>query len=453
MNHQLGTANDSDPQTGQDQWHQRDETKNPGSKWILRMRVVKTLLVVSLASCLVQCQKDQARQLKASEAEAGIGTALKYPRGRWRLTPEKLTDVLLPVSHILIRHAESRQTDSALLGGLWQPDPSPRTSKQLALERAFRLSREAAENPERFAELAKSNSDDSVTKVEGGSLGTAMASFLPEEFLDVLATMKPGDVSRVVETPLGYHVLRLRAPTPELHVTAQRIVIGYRGASMREVRADRKDARSRDEARALARRLALEAWQRPDQFSKLVEEYSDHEDAATTEGRWGPWSTHRPLLYPRELESISRLAVGEVSELMDTHLGFVIFKRIDTDVNAPLAYSGSGRPAVFTLPTPDGPDLDYLVRNAEATALGKLVRSLRDKALSSLPLEGTERNHFAALLDQLATRLEKDAPDERITALHEFRREMDATFAPTITAEFRRMAKELVIHELLREPD
>jgi peptidyl-prolyl cis-trans isomerase SurA len=59
-----------------------------------------------------------------------------------------------------------------------------------------------------FAQLAVSYSD-STTNIEGGSLGWRKGSQLPSIVGDLIAKMKPGDVSDPIRTPSGFHLFRL----------------------------------------------------------------------------------------------------------------------------------------------------------------------------------------------------------------------------------------------------
>jgi uncharacterized lipoprotein NlpE involved in copper resistance len=59
-----------------------------------------------------------------------------------------------------------------------------------------------------FADLAKKNSQDPGSKIKGGSLGTfPKGAMVPQFEQGVLAT-KPGEISKVVETQYGYHIIR-----------------------------------------------------------------------------------------------------------------------------------------------------------------------------------------------------------------------------------------------------
>jgi len=62
---------------------------------------------------------------------------------------------------------------------------------------------------EDFAKIAKSYSDDLDSKDKGGDLGFYPVDRLPPAFKDAVAVLKVGEVSDVVRTEYGFHILKL----------------------------------------------------------------------------------------------------------------------------------------------------------------------------------------------------------------------------------------------------
>ncbi|MGH2630181.1 MAG: peptidylprolyl isomerase [Actinomycetota bacterium] len=60
-----------------------------------------------------------------------------------------------------------------------------------------------------FANLAKEVSTDTESGANGGSLGQAVASTFVPEFGEAAAALKPGEVSRPVQSEFGWHVIYL----------------------------------------------------------------------------------------------------------------------------------------------------------------------------------------------------------------------------------------------------
>lgn len=59
-----------------------------------------------------------------------------------------------------------------------------------------------------FAALAKANSQDAPSATRGGSLGLFQKGAMVPQFEQALLVLKPGEISPVIETEYGYHIIR-----------------------------------------------------------------------------------------------------------------------------------------------------------------------------------------------------------------------------------------------------
>jgi peptidyl-prolyl cis-trans isomerase SurA len=87
----------------------------------------------------------------------------------------------------------------------------PQTATPTQLDDADRKAKDVytrASGGEDFAKLAIAYSN-SQTALEGGSLGWRKGSELPTFLSEVVAKLKPGQVSEPLRTPTGYHIVRL----------------------------------------------------------------------------------------------------------------------------------------------------------------------------------------------------------------------------------------------------
>ena len=87
----------------------------------------------------------------------------------------------------------------------------PATERQQAKARAEALLAEARKNPAGFADLARKNSADPGSAAAGGDLDFHPRGDMTPPFDDAMFKLKAGEISAVVETDFGYHIIMLNA--------------------------------------------------------------------------------------------------------------------------------------------------------------------------------------------------------------------------------------------------
>ncbi len=65
-----------------------------------------------------------------------------------------------------------------------------------------------------FAELAKKFSQDPAARKDGGDLGSFKKGDMQPELEKTILSLKPGEVSDLVSTPIGFHIIKLEVRTP-----------------------------------------------------------------------------------------------------------------------------------------------------------------------------------------------------------------------------------------------
>jgi len=125
-----------------------------------------------------------------------------------------------------------------------------------AKTKAVELLNQLLQKPEQFAELAKQNSQDAGSAPKGGDLDFFAKGAMVKPFEDAAFALKKGDISEVVESEFGYHIIRLT----DIKTVA--------GANFQQVRAQLESDLKKELARKKYAELA-------EQFSNLVYEQSD----------------------------------------------------------------------------------------------------------------------------------------------------------------------------------
>lgn len=81
--------------------------------------------------------------------------------------------------------------------------------KKAAKDKAEAILKEVKQAPEKFAELAKKNSADPGSAAKGGDLGFFGRGMMVKPFDDAVFSLKAGEISGVVQSDFGFHIIRL----------------------------------------------------------------------------------------------------------------------------------------------------------------------------------------------------------------------------------------------------
>jgi peptidyl-prolyl cis-trans isomerase D len=105
---------------------------------------------------------------------------------------------------------EQREASHILIGfGVSATD----ADKQKANEKALEIEAQLKADPSRFEELAAKFSQDPGSAAKGGSLGSFGRGAMVKPFEDTVFAMQAGQISGVVESEFGYHIIRLDGVT------------------------------------------------------------------------------------------------------------------------------------------------------------------------------------------------------------------------------------------------
>ncbi|WP_374673783.1 SurA N-terminal domain-containing protein [Ideonella sp.] len=188
--------------------------------------------------------------------------------------------------------AEERHAAHILVNA---PKDMAAAERDKARAKAESLLAEARKNPAGFAELAKKHSDDKGSGSNGGDLDFFGRGAMVKPFEDAAFAMKPGEISNLVESEFGFHIIKL---------------IAVRGGEKRPfeaVRAQIVDEVSKPKAQELyaaaAEQFSNTVYEQSDSLQPVIDKLKLTKAEATVQRQPAPGATG-PLASPKLLEAV-----------------------------------------------------------------------------------------------------------------------------------------------------
>jgi len=182
--------------------------------------------------------------------------------------------------------------------------------------------RERLNAGEDFEELAKF-SDDPATAENGGELGFFQRGELVREFEEVAFQLKPGEISDIVKTSYGLHIIQLIERQGE-KINCRHILVALEPTleDEKEVVQKIKEIHQKIESGEAT-------------FEEMVEKYSEDESSKENQGDLGWWQ--KDMIQPKEFQWVlAGMKPGDISEPVKTKLGYHILKLKDVQESRPL---------------------------------------------------------------------------------------------------------------------
>jgi peptidyl-prolyl cis-trans isomerase NIMA-interacting 1 len=163
------------------------------------MKRASHLILAFALVCISACGGAKAKDASPRDegGEHGFETAetrclaiARAARERQKNEPEKIV-----AKHVLVKFAGAKNAK-----------PEIKRSRGDACTRALEA-RTLLQGGETFASIVASYSDEPGAATREGTVGSIKRSDVDPAFADAAFELKPGEVSHVVETPFGYHLI------------------------------------------------------------------------------------------------------------------------------------------------------------------------------------------------------------------------------------------------------
>jgi hypothetical protein len=155
------------------------------------------LISASLLGCGNKTSPQPAGTASATTAAVPTASAAAVPTASASAAPKLPEREIAGAQHVLVAYKGAELADKTVT-----------RSKNEAKKRAEEALGKIKKDKMPFEEAAKKYSDDPGSKNIGGAIGNFEKNAMPEAFSKATFGMQVGDVSDVVETPRGFHIIK-----------------------------------------------------------------------------------------------------------------------------------------------------------------------------------------------------------------------------------------------------
>ncbi|NOX88036.1 MAG: parvulin peptidyl-prolyl isomerase [Calditrichaeota bacterium] len=188
----------------------------------------------------------------------------------------------------------------------------PSEEAQIKAYRKAELILEKLKKGEDFQKLAKLYSEDPASAKRGGDLGFTQRGDLVPEYETVAFNLKDGEISDIVQTKFGFHIIQLIERRGE-RIHTRHILIRVQPTEEDEKRVVR-------ELKEIRQKILDGA-----DFGEMALKYSDDQNVKKDKGHLGTFEVDK-LQIPAFRSVVAKLKPGEISEPFKTEYGYHIVR-------------------------------------------------------------------------------------------------------------------------------
>ncbi len=188
----------------------------------------------------------------------------------------------------------------------------PSEEAQIKAYRKAEVILEKLKKGEDFQKLAKLYSEDPASAKRGGDLGFTQRGDLVPEYETVAFNLKDGEISDIVQTKFGFHIIQLIERRGE-RIHTRHILIRVQPTEEDEKRVVR-------ELKEIRQKILDGA-----DFGEMALKYSDDQNVKKDKGHLGTFEVDK-LQIPAFRSVVAKLKPGEISEPFKTEYGYHIVR-------------------------------------------------------------------------------------------------------------------------------
>ncbi|MBU6304628.1 MAG: peptidylprolyl isomerase [Betaproteobacteria bacterium] len=196
-------------------------------------------------------------------------------------------------------------------------NPSPAVVAEA--ESRVKKAQEALRPPRSFASVVREFSD-AQDREQGGSLGWRTRDRLPTLFLDAISGLKPGEISKPVRSPNGFHILQLEDQRSGLRT--QEVSVHRARHILLRVDAQTSEEQARRRALELRRRIELGT-----EFGKVAQDHSQDLGSAPRGGELD-WAYPGDTV-PEFEQAMVALSPGQISDPVRSAFGIHLIQLLE----------------------------------------------------------------------------------------------------------------------------
>lgn len=263
-----------------------------------------------------------------------------------------------------------------------------------------------------FSELAKKYSQDRSAASNGGYLGYITVNHFPYIFEKTVFELPEGEISGIVESPVGYHILKGGKKRDARGTVLVTHILKLSAADA--------EASAAAKTKATIDSIYAEVVKDPDSFEDAANRLSDDRGSARQGGRL-PWFGAGEMV--PEFDSVSfALADGEISRPFRTSYGWHIVKKIDSKEGPTMQEM---KPVLITRMNSPQDERHSMIRRHQNERLGKKHHMrLNNSAISAMKVavesNGLDSLFYSRFLDGKEGEIQLLTIDKRPIAVKEF---------------------------------